>query len=117
MTLEEAMILNITENIRPEYYDMSAKALSSLRRGNVPEFAKKQAAKIIKAMCERLGEDAPPELIELNHKCGDEQKTETLQIRVSPMQKQYIKQVADRYTGGNVSRLIWQAVTTWGPKE
>lgn len=117
MTLEEAMILNITENIRPEYADMSIKTLALLRKRCVPEIAKKRAAQIIKAMCERMGDDAPPELIELNHKCEDEQKTETLQIRVSPMQKQYIKQVADRYTGGNVSRLIWQAVTTWGPKE
>lgn len=111
MTHREAMLLLIDKT------DRATEALKRLRDiDNHSPMAERRAVNLIRIAIDedsRLTESDKQGLRELIHGSDPvqpEQRTETIRFRVTPNEKAALQFMADRYAGGNLSRLIMDAL-------
>ena len=109
MTHREAMLLLIDKT------DRATEALRRLRDlDNHSPMAERRAVNLIRIAIDeesRLTESDKQGLRELiRDSVPPEQRTETIRFRVTPNEKADLQLLADRYAGGNLSRLIMDAL-------
>ena len=109
MTHRDAMLLLIDKT------DRATEALRRLRDlDNHSPMAERRACNLIRIAIDeesRLTESDKQGLRELIlDSVPPEQRTETIRFRVTPNEKSALQLMADRYAGGNLSRLIMDAL-------